>query len=78
MNLNQVTLPSRDVRRSIAFYRKLGMKLIVQALPDYARFELPAGDATFSVHHVDSLPGGAGVWVYFESDRLDAWVAPED
>ena len=75
MNLNQVTVPSRDVRRSIAFYSKLGMKLIVQSLPDYARFELPEGAATFSVHRVDTLTEGSGVWVYFESGRLDAWVA---
>ncbi|MEJ2585420.1 MAG: VOC family protein [Robiginitalea sp.] len=74
MNLNQVTVPARDVSRSIAFYTGLGMKLIVEALPDYARFELPQGEATFSVHRVDSLPEGAGIWVYFESDRLDAWV----
>jgi len=75
MNLNQITVPARDVPRSIAFYKKLGMKLIVEALPDYARFELPEGEATFSVHRVASLPEGEGVWVYFESDRLDAWVA---
>ena len=51
------------------------MKLIVEALPDYARFELPAGEGTFSVHRVASLPEGEGVWIYFESHRLDAWVA---
>jgi len=75
MNLNQVTVPVLDVSRSIAFYSRLGMKLIVEALPDYARFELPAGEATFSVHRVASLPEGEGVWIYFESHRLDAWVA---
>lgn len=75
MNLNQVTVPVRDVSRAIAFYSKLGMRLIVEALPDYARFELPQGGATFSVHRVDSLPGGEGVWIYFESDRLDTWVS---
>lgn len=75
MNLNQVTVPSLDVRRSIAFYSKLGMKHIVEALPHYARFELPEGEATFSVHRVASLPEGEGVWIYFESGRLDAWVA---
>jgi len=75
MNLNQVTVPVLNVSRSIAFYSQLGMRLIVEALPDYARFELPAGQATFSVHRVESLPAGEGVWIYFESDRLDAWVA---
>jgi catechol 2,3-dioxygenase-like lactoylglutathione lyase family enzyme len=50
MNLNQVTVPSTDVRRSIDFYQSLGLMLIVENLPSYARFECPEGDATFSVH----------------------------
>ncbi len=52
----------------------MGMKLIVKALPHYARFELPEGESTFSLHLVEELPKGDGVYVYFESDRLDAWV----
>ncbi|MEJ2162640.1 MAG: VOC family protein [Robiginitalea sp.] len=75
MNLNQVTVPARDVERAIAFYQTLGMHLIVRALPNYARFELSEGDATFSVHRVDAMPEGDGVLVYFESERLDAMVA---
>jgi catechol 2,3-dioxygenase-like lactoylglutathione lyase family enzyme len=74
MNLNQVTVPTRNVGRSIEFYQTLGLKLIVKALPHYARFELPEGESTFSLHLVDELPAGNGVYVYFESDRLDAWV----
>ncbi len=74
MNLNQITVPSLDVERAIDFYEKLGLKLIVEALPHYARFELPEGESTFSLHLVGSLPEGEGIFVYFESDRLDAWV----
>ena len=74
MNLNQITVPTTDVVRSIAFYQKLGLILIVEALPHYARFELPEGEATFSLHLVDELPKGEGISVYFESDRLDVWV----
>ena len=74
MNLNQVTIPSADLEKSIAFYQLLGLNLIVQALPHYARFEVPEGDATFSLHLVDKLPEGEGISIYFESDRLDAWV----
>jgi len=74
MNLNQVTVPTRNVGRSIEFYQTLGLKLIVNALPHYARFELPEGESTFSLHLVDELPAGNGVYVYFESERLDAWV----
>jgi hypothetical protein len=49
MDLNQVTLPSRDVGRGAAFYRKLGLVQIVEDLPKYARFELPEGTATLSL-----------------------------
>ena len=49
-------------------------KLIVKALPHYARFEAPEGEATFSLHLVEELPAGEGIYVYFESDRLDEWV----
>ena len=74
MNLNQVTVPSLDVERSIDFYLKLGMKLVVKAPPHYARFELPEGDATFSVHKVEQMPSGDRVMVYFENENLDTWV----
>jgi len=66
MNLNQVTIPSLDLSKAVVFYEKLGLKLIVEALPDYARFECPDGDSTFSIHRTDSLPEGVGIAVYFE------------
>ena len=71
MNLNQVTIPSLDLTKSIPFYEKLGLKLIVKALPHYARFECPDGDATFSIHQVEKLPEGDGVYTYFECENLD-------
>jgi catechol 2,3-dioxygenase-like lactoylglutathione lyase family enzyme len=71
MNLNQVTVPSKDVAKSIEFYKKLGLKLIVENLPHYARFELPEGDSTFSIHLVENLPSGEGTIVYFESENID-------
>lgn len=74
MNLNQVTVPSLDVAASISFYQNLGLGLIVEALPTYARFECPNGDSTFSVHRVEKLPLGAGTYVYFECEDLDEWV----
>lgn len=74
MNLNQVTVPSLDLTKSIAFYKKLGLTLIVEALPHYARFECPNGDATFSIHQCEKLPTGDGVYVYFESENLDEEV----
>ncbi|MFY7672265.1 VOC family protein [Tenacibaculum sp. MEBiC06402] len=74
MNLNQVTVPSLDLSKSIPFYEKLGLKLIVKALPHYARFECPDGNSTFSIHLVDELSKGNGVYVYFECKNLDEEV----
>ena len=70
MDLNQVTLPARDLPRSVDFYRRMGFRLIVDT-EHYARFECPEGDATFSLHVVDSLANSTGVTVYFEHDNLD-------
>ncbi len=74
MELNQVTLPAVDVAASVAFYRKMGFELIVDA-PHYARFKATVGDATFSVHQVDTVTGLSGVVVYFECAALDKQVA---
>jgi len=74
MNLNQITIPSIDLEKAIPFYQKLGLQLIVEALPHYARFECPEGDSTFSIHKVDSLTSGDGVYVYFECADLDERV----
>lgn len=74
MNLNQITVPSQDLYKSIPFYKKLGLKLIVEALPHYARFQCPDGDATFSLHQTNELPSGEGIYVYFECENLDASV----
>lgn len=74
MNLNQVTLPALDVAASVAFYRKLGFELIVDA-PHYARFKATSGDASFSVHAVDALAAPPQTVVYFECAALDAQVA---
>ncbi len=74
MNLNQITVPSRDLSTSIPFYQQLGLRLIVHSTPHYARFECPQGDATFSLHLVDELPHGEGIYVYFECENLDDFV----
>jgi catechol 2,3-dioxygenase-like lactoylglutathione lyase family enzyme len=73
VNLNQVTFPSTNIERSIAFYRGMGFTLIVES-PHYARFECPDGDATFSCHIVDAEPAASEFTVYFESDNLDELV----
>lgn len=74
MNLNQITIPSLDLSKSIAFYEKLGLKLIVKSLPHYARFECPDGNSTFSIHLTNELPIGEGICIYFECENLDEQV----
>jgi len=74
MNLNQVTVPATDLSRAVDFYRALGLVLIVNDLPDYARFECPDGEATFSIERVNQPPA-PGVVVYFECEDLDDRVA---
>ncbi len=74
MNLNQVTLPARDLSVSIPFYQNLGLKLIIHTHENYCRFECPDGESTFSLHRVDELPNGEGAWIYFEVEDLDQYV----
>lgn len=79
MRLNQVTVPLVDYAASVAFYQALGLKLIVDAAPRYARFECPEGDggepATFSIEKVEGYKGSDWPEIWFESDDLDALVA---
>lgn len=72
MNLNQVTLPVRDMNSATCFYRKLGFIQIVDT-PHYARFECPEGEATFSLSLSDE-DFVNGAIIYFESKRLDDWA----
>ncbi len=74
MRLNQVTVGANDMPASVAFYETLGLKLIVLS-GHYARFELPEGGSTFSLHFTLDIPReNAGV-IYFECDDLDDEVA---
>jgi catechol 2,3-dioxygenase-like lactoylglutathione lyase family enzyme len=74
MNLNQVTIPVINIEKSISFYEMLGLKLIVKSLPDYARFQCPDGNSTLSLHRVENLSTGEGIWIYFEVQDLDNYV----
>jgi catechol 2,3-dioxygenase-like lactoylglutathione lyase family enzyme len=66
MRLNQITAAATDLDASIAFYVLLGLKLIVRS-PHYARFALPDGDATFSLHIADGpIPRENAPHIYFE------------
>ena len=73
MQLNQVTVSARDLDASIAFYRTLGLKLIVK-YDHYARFECPDGGSTFSLHLDPEARGVNETTIYFEDDELDGMV----
>lgn len=75
MNLNQITIPVIDLERSIAFYQLLGLELIVHSNAHYARFVCPDGTTTFSLHVVEDLPSGDGIWLYFEVEDVDQQVS---
>ena len=70
LNLNQITISVKDVERSIEFYQKLGLNLIVRSLPKYARFECMIGETTFSLHQSNEKINAA-TWIYFETATLD-------
>ena len=71
--LNQVTVTGTDYHRSVAFYRRLGLRQIVDSPPDYARFET-AGGGTFSIQIDPEEKIVATTAVYFECDDLDERV----
>jgi hydroxymethylpyrimidine/phosphomethylpyrimidine kinase len=74
LSLNQVTVGAWNYVESVDFYRKLGLRLIVDSPEsNYARFEAP-NDATFSIH-VDEHGQPGATTVYFECADLDARVA---
>lgn len=75
MNLNQVTIPVKNVEASILFYQKLGLKLIVHSHAHYARFECPDGNSTLSLHTSTNISNGDGIVLYFETDKLDENVS---
>ena len=71
--LNQVTVTGTDYQRSVDFYKRLGLRQIVDSPPYYARFET-AGGATFSVQIDPEEKIVATTAVYLECDDLDERV----
>ena len=74
LRLNQVTVTGTDYAKSVDFYRRLGLRQIVDSPENlYARFET-AGGATFSVQCDPDAEIGETVAIYFECDDLDERV----
>ena len=78
MNLNQVTIYTAKPLETAEFFTKLGLNLIVDSLPRYARFECPDGDSTLSIQQAETRPVGSvpdnNIVLYFECDDLDGEV----
>lgn len=74
MDLNQITLLSADVDRSVSFYRTMGLQLIVDSAPRYVRLACPDGRTTLSIHQADGPVAVGGLTLYFECDALDEQV----
>jgi catechol 2,3-dioxygenase-like lactoylglutathione lyase family enzyme len=74
VNLNQVTIYTDKTVETVEFFRKLGLSLIVDSLPRYARLECPDGEATLSVNVADPVTPINNIVLYFECDELDAEV----
>jgi catechol 2,3-dioxygenase-like lactoylglutathione lyase family enzyme len=75
MNLNQVTIYTENPVETAEFYQKLGLKLIVDSLPRYARLLCPDGDSTLSIHIAEKISERSNIVLYFECEDLDARVA---
>ena len=70
MNLNQVTIQSKNLILSVDFYLKLGLELIVDSRPRYVRFSCSHGESTFSISHSKSPKANTNT-LYFEVFKID-------
>ena len=74
MRQNHISVPAVDMEASRAFYQALGLRLIDDNPPDYARFLCSDDEQTLSLGRVDDVGGLQHAIVYFECDDLDKKV----
>ena len=74
MKMNQYTVPVSDFDASVRFYEALGLKLIVSARGEYARFEVPGDLSTLSLSLDPEAKPASGL-IYFEVEDVDRTVA---
>jgi catechol 2,3-dioxygenase-like lactoylglutathione lyase family enzyme len=74
MNLNQVTIFSEKPVETVEFFRTLGLNLIVDSLPRYARLECPDGESTLSVQIAENVVSTNNIVLYFECENLNETV----
>lgn len=70
---NHVTLPASDYEASLAFYRLLGFRQIVDAPPRYARFEAPGG-MTLSIEVREPVDAPSTSEYFLQCADVDAEV----
>ena len=75
MNLNQVTIYTNKPLETAEFYQKLGLQIIVDSLPRYARLLCPDGNSTLSIHTAENAGNSSNIVLYFECEDLDAKVS---
>jgi catechol 2,3-dioxygenase-like lactoylglutathione lyase family enzyme len=75
VNLNQVTVYTDKPTETAEFFKKLGLRIIVDSLPRYARLECPDGESTLSIQHDEKAEVSNNVVLYFECDDLDRVVS---
>ena len=76
MNLNQVTIYTDKPAETVEFYEKLGLRLIVDSRPRYARLLCPDGTSTLSIHSAEDVSAaGSNIVLYFECEDLDSKVS---
>ena len=71
MNLNQVTIYTSKPLETAEFFQTLGLRIIVDSLPRYARLECPNGDSTLSIQDDENATVSNNVVLYFECEDLD-------
>jgi len=74
MNLNQITIYTNKPLETAEFYQKLGLQIIVDSLPRYARLLCPDGDSTLSIHTAEKSENSSNIVLYFECENLDEKV----
>ncbi len=74
MNLNQVTIYTKIPVETVEFFQKLGLNLIIDSLPRYARLECLDGESTLSVHIAEDVVVTNNIVLYFECENLDDTV----
>ena len=70
MNIAQVGIPSRDIARSLEFYRdKMGIRLVLEA-PNMAFFE--CGGSRLMIGPAEDREPSTGFTLYFSVDEIHA------